>query len=351
MSIRVGILGLNHGVQVHLPAYAASARYEVAALCARTPGVAEDLAKAHNVPRWYTDAAQLMASPDVDLVSIATPPRTHVALATAALRAGKHVVVETPFVGNTADARTLMGLWRLKRIGAPALVFRFSPHMRLVSDLLSQKRIGRPLLMHAEIFSSFMIQAGPNYRWIWDGEYGGGGLANFVEPLFDLARQWFGPVRDVTANLAAISKYSTSPVGTPTADDTGFVTLRFENGMLAHFDFSVVTAWGQAHIELHGTDGSLVIGGLGESVSTVGMGEMGTSPLYSPEGYLEESRGQAGLAGGFNIFVERLADAITGGGPATDLPTFADGLELMRLTEAARLSARERRTVLLSDIV
>jgi predicted dehydrogenase len=351
MNIRVGIIGLNHGVQVHLPAYAASASYNVVALCARTPGVAETLAKDHNVPRWYTDPAQMMASSEVDLVSIATPPRTHVPLASAAMKAGKHVVVETPFVGNTADARALMGLWRLKRVGAPALVFRFSPHLRLVSDLLGQKRIGRPLLMHAEIFSSFMAQAAPNYRWMWDGEYGGGGLANFAEPLFDLALRWFGPVREVTANLAAMSKGSTSPVGTPLADDTGFVTLRFESGVLAHFDYSVVTAWAQAHIEIHGTEGSLVIGGLGESVSMVGPGDMGTSPLYSPEGYLEESRGQAGLAGGFNIFVERLAEAIAGGGPAADLPTFADGLELMRLTEAARLSSREHRTVPLTEIV
>lgn len=351
MSLRVGIVGLNHGVQVHLPAYAASAKYEVVALCARTPGVAEKLAKEHNVPRWYTDASQLLASPDVDLVSIATPPRSHVALALAAMKAGKHVVVETPFVGSSADARALMGLWRLKRIGAPALVFRFSPHLRLVSDLLAQKRIGRPLLMRAEIFSNFMVQAGPEYRWMRDSEYGGGALSNFAEPLFDLALRWFGPVREVTANLADLFKLPANGASSASADDTGFVTLRFENGLLAHFAYSAVTAWSQAHIEIHGTEGSLMIGGLGESVSTLSMGDMGTSPLYSPEGYLEESRGQAGLAGGFNIFVERLAEAITGSGPAVDLPTFADGLELLRLTEAAKLSARDRRTVPLSEIV
>jgi 1,5-anhydro-D-fructose reductase (1,5-anhydro-D-mannitol-forming) len=348
MSIRVGILGLNHGIQVHLPAYAASAKYNVVALCARTPGVAETLAKAHNVPRWYTDAAQLIASPDVDVVSIATPPRTHVAFATAAMKAGKHVVVETPFVGNTADARALMGLWRLKRIGAPAFVFRFSPHLRLVSDMLAQKLIGRPQLMRFELFSNFLAQAGPEYRWMWDGEYGGGGLANFAAPMFDLAMRWFGPVREVTANLAAMLKVTSSLGAAPLADDTGFVTLRFENGLLAHFDYSVVTAWSQAHIEIHGTEGSLLVEGLGDSVSVVG--EMGTRPLYSPEGYLEESRGQTGLAGGFNIFVDRLAEAI-GGAPSADLPTFADGLELTRLMEAAKTSAHDRRTVALSEIV
>jgi len=313
--------------------------------------VAEKLAKEHNVARWYTDVSQLMASPDVDLVSVATPPRTHVGLATAALKAGKHVVVETPFVGNTTDARALMGLWRLKRIGAPAFVFRFSPHLRLVSDLLAQKLIGRPQLMRVEIFSSFMAQAGPEYRWMWDGDYGGGGLANFAAPLFDLAMRWFGPVREVTANLASILKGTASLGTAPSADDTGFVTLRFENGMLAHFDYSVVTTWSQAHMEVHGTEGTLLVGGLGDSVSLVGPGEMGTRPLYSPEGYLEESRGQTGLVGGFNIFVERLAEAVSGNAPSADLPTFADGLELARLMEAAKSSARDRRTVALSEIV
>jgi predicted dehydrogenase len=192
--------------------------------------------------------------------------------------------------------------------------------------------------------------AGPEYRWMWDGEYGGGGLANFAAPLFDLAMRWFGPVREVTANLASILKGTASLGTAPPADDTGFVTLRFENGMLAHFDYSVVTTMSQAHIEVHGTEGTLLVGGLGDSVSLVGPGEMGTRPLYSPEAYLEESRGQTGLVGGFNIFVERLAEAISGSAPTADLPTFADGLELARLIEAAKSSARDRRTVALSDI-
>ena len=107
MSIRVGIIGLHQGVTVHLPAYAASAKYEIVAVCDRAPGLAEEVARTHHVPYQYTDAAQLIAAPEVEVVSIATPPRTHVGLATAALKAGKHVVVETPFVCNLAEVRAL----------------------------------------------------------------------------------------------------------------------------------------------------------------------------------------------------------------------------------------------------
>ena len=54
-----------------------------------------------------------------------------------------------------------------------------------------------------------------------------------------------------------------------------------------------------------------------------------TEPLFSPENYLEESRGRTSMAGGFHVFVERLAEAI-GGAPPVDLPTFGDGLEVTR---------------------
>jgi predicted dehydrogenase len=349
MTIRVGIIGLHQGATVHLPAYAASTKYEVSAVCDRTPGLAEEVAQTHHVPFWYLDAAQLTASPQVDVVSIATPPRTHVGLATAALKAGKHVVVETPFVCNPTEVRALMGLWRLRRIGAPAYALRYAPHLRMVSDLLAQKKIGRPQLMRVDIFSDFLAHADPSYRWMWDGEYGGGVLANFTTTVFDLALRWFGPVSEVTATLTTLLR-TTPPEGASVlADDTGFATLRFENGLLAHFSCSAATAWSQTHLEIHGTEGSLLIGGFGEDVTLVRMGDGITEPLFSPENYLEESRGRTSLAGGFHVFVERLAEAI-GGAPPADLPTFADGLEVTRLVEAVRLSSRDRRTVPMVEI-
>src|SRR5690554_3623558 len=112
MAIRVGLLGLNYGARVHLPAFKSNTRYEVVAVCARTPGRAEAVAREFNVPNWYTDARQLIAAPEVDLVSIATPPLTHAGHAAAALAAGKHVLVEIAFVNTLADARVLVDMAR-----------------------------------------------------------------------------------------------------------------------------------------------------------------------------------------------------------------------------------------------
>ena len=53
---------------------------------------------------FYTESQALIESPDVDIVVILTPMSTHAALATAALLAGKHVLVEKPLATNMEDA-------------------------------------------------------------------------------------------------------------------------------------------------------------------------------------------------------------------------------------------------------
>ena len=47
------------------------------AVMRRTASKAEDFAKRHGVPRWYTDADELLSDPEINAVYIATPPRSH----------------------------------------------------------------------------------------------------------------------------------------------------------------------------------------------------------------------------------------------------------------------------------
>jgi predicted dehydrogenase len=309
------------------------------------------VAREFNVPRWYTEARQLVQDREVDLVSIATPPRTHAGYAALALGAGKHVVVEIAFVPAAQDARILLDVLReRKRIGAPAYILRYRPSVRLVTDLLAQNLIGQPRLMRADFFSNFLAGSEEDYRWLWDGDNGGGVLASYMTHTLDIALRWFGPVHEVSATLSTLSEV-TIPAGVGTlGDDTGFVSLVFENGLLASFNYSAATAYTVARTELHGSLASLLIEDFGDNVMVQRMGEALPKSLYPPEAYLEETRGHGGTLGGFHVFLERLADGIAAGEPPADLPTFADGLEVTRLVEAIRVSQRERRSVRLSTI-
>lgn len=354
MTIRVGIIGLNYGARVHIPAYKNNPTYEVVAVCARTPEHAQAVAREHQIPKWYTDARQLITSPDVDLVSIASPPRTHSGLAAAALAAGKHAVVEIAYVASTLEARVLVDMAaEMRRVGVPAFVFRYTPTLRLISDLLAQNKIGAPRLMRFESLNDFLAVPGQAARWMWDADNGGGILAGFTSHAIDLALRWFGPVREVDATLATLANSSvpkgTAPL-TALADDTGFITLHFENGMLATFSHSAVTAYPRTSIELHGSEGSLLIEGFGDEAAFLPMGESAAQTLFSPVQYLEETRGHSGLMGSFDVFLDRLAVAISHGSAPPDLPTLADGLEVTRIVDAARQASRQHRRVKLSEV-
>ncbi len=75
MSIRWGIIGCGNVTEVKSgPGFQKAQGSELVAVMRRDGALAQDYAQRHGVPRWYDDAAALIADPDVDAVYIATPP-------------------------------------------------------------------------------------------------------------------------------------------------------------------------------------------------------------------------------------------------------------------------------------
>jgi predicted dehydrogenase len=74
------------------------------AVMRRDAAKAADYAKRHNVGKWYSDAEKLMDDPDVNSVSIATPPAYHLEYALAAIEKGLNVYVEKPVTRNAQEA-------------------------------------------------------------------------------------------------------------------------------------------------------------------------------------------------------------------------------------------------------
>ncbi len=111
--LRVGLVGYGYaGKTFHAPLIAAVPALELAAVAS------SDAAKVH--ADWPGIAvcatpADLIGRDDIDIVVIATPNDTHAPLARAALRAGRHVVVDKPFTVALDDARELVELARAQR--------------------------------------------------------------------------------------------------------------------------------------------------------------------------------------------------------------------------------------------
>jgi predicted dehydrogenase len=90
------------------------------------------------------DTAAVIADPTVDAVVISTPTVTHYDLAAAALRAGKHALVEKPIATTTAEADDLCHLAAAAgRVLMVGHVFLFNNAIRWVKDFLAEEKLGR----------------------------------------------------------------------------------------------------------------------------------------------------------------------------------------------------------------
>jgi predicted dehydrogenase len=101
MPLRVGLVGVGKIARdQHIPALQASPRFELAACASRNAVI-------DGTPSFPDLDAMLRAVPDLDCVSICTPPQAHFAAALAALRAGKHVMLEKPPAATTRQIALL----------------------------------------------------------------------------------------------------------------------------------------------------------------------------------------------------------------------------------------------------
>ncbi|MDO8339047.1 MAG: Gfo/Idh/MocA family oxidoreductase [Candidatus Burarchaeum sp.] len=94
--------------------------------------------------------------PDVDAVIIATPPKTHFALAKLALNAGKHVLIEKPVTTNVEDAKELAKLAQEKKLTLMIdYIFIYGDYVRYLKGLLDKGELGT---LHAFQFQRQAIE-------------------------------------------------------------------------------------------------------------------------------------------------------------------------------------------------
>jgi predicted dehydrogenase len=109
-DLRIGLVGAGRIAQVaHLPALAKAEGARLVGVCDPSPVLAAGVGRQYDVPA-FSSADDLVARSDVDAVIIAAPDRLHLPLASTALKAGKHVLVEKPLAGNVSDAEELAAL-------------------------------------------------------------------------------------------------------------------------------------------------------------------------------------------------------------------------------------------------
>jgi scyllo-inositol 2-dehydrogenase (NADP+) len=321
--IGVGLIGYGLGGSAfHAPLIAAEPRLRLEAVVTSR---AEQVERDHPGTRAVATADQLLADPEVELVVITAPNVVHHSLAAAALRSGRHVVVDKPFTLSTAEADDLIAL--AEAADRRLSVFhnrRWDGDFRTVRQVLEAGALGEV----ASFVSRYdRFRPSPKGGWKEAAGPGSGLLWDLGPHLIDQALVLFGPPRTVWADLG---------VQRSEVEAVDLVQLVLGYGRLrAMLHAGMLVRDPGPRFEVHGDRGSLVTWGLDQpEVRATVTGEVAGLEL---QGRL------AGLPDAHERFYAAMAAAVAGEGPVPVAPQ--DARATVALIEHALASARDGRVV------
>ncbi|MGW1278273.1 Gfo/Idh/MocA family oxidoreductase [Streptomyces tsukubensis] len=287
---------------------------------------------------------------ELDLVVVASPNRTHVPLATAALRAGLAVVVDKPLAATAAEARDLSAL-----AAERGLLLSVFQNRRWDGDFLTVARVvaGGELGIVQRFESRFerwRPQPKGGWRESGDPQEIGGLLYDLGSHVVDQAVTLFGPV---------VRVYAESDVrrGGAEADDDTFFALTHAGGVRSHLWVSSTAAQLGPRFRVLGSRAGYVSYGMDPQEAAL---RAGRRPMPGePWGVVEESgwgrigAGESPVTGGgrpvpaepgdYPAYYDLIAEALRDGTPPP--VTAEQAAAVLAILEAARRSAREGITV------
>ncbi len=195
---RVGVIGLRFG-GAHLDAYMKSPRCEVVGVCDIDKDLLAEKARESGARIATTDYRELLRSPDIEVISVATPDFLHREQAVAALEAGKHVIVEKPLAMTLPDCREIVrAAARSSTRCMVGQVCRFAPGFRTAKEIIERGLIGELFFVESEYAHDYAQVLGWN-EWRKSKAIGRNGVIGGGCHAVDLLRWIGGDIAEVTA--------------------------------------------------------------------------------------------------------------------------------------------------------
>lgn len=265
-QLGVAVVGTGFGQKVHIPALQDTPTTQVAAVYNRDRSKAEQIAAAFQIPHAVDTLDEILTLPEVDAVSLATPPFLHYEMAHAVLQAGKHLFLEKPTTLKAAEAKALHTLAQQNQVQATLnFEFRFVPTWMHLKHLLEQNYVGQIRLVKIDWLVGG--RADPQRPWSWHAskDQGGGSLGALGSHTFDYVAWLFGPIQRLSAQLITTIQQRPDPqtgqAKAVDADDTCLLMLELASGTSCQVNISATTYAGRGHwIEVYGDRGTLVLG-------------------------------------------------------------------------------------------
>ncbi len=358
----VGVLGAHAWAEkAHLPGYAAYDRARLVAICDVVPERAMALAEQFGVQRVYSDPAELIADPEVELVDVCTPTDTHLPLSLAAIAAGKHVLSEKPLARDARDAFAAAAAASQAGVRTKlGFTFRYSPAVRQLKRWIDDGTLGEIFHVHGfEQNSQFLdpdfpirqVEPGADWNSLMPSS-----IVGYGSHLLDLMRWCAGEFSSVAATMRNFipervvrGHEGRRRIG---IEDGTVATVEFESGAHGVLQTSYIAVGNYPGVELrvYGSKGAAVA----RLISEFGVAE--TLHFATPDAveFVKVDLPASSLPPGTTLgtpwpelyyrnLVRHFVDEILDGSPPEC--TFLDGARSQELVNAIVLASAERRWV------
>lgn len=202
---------------------------ELVAVMRRNQEKAADYAHRHHVPRYYSEAQQLIDDPEVNAIYIATPPDAHLRLTFLALESGKPVYVEKPMARTYDECLKMVDASETFHQPLYVAYYRRAlPNFLHIKSLIENGRIGTVRAVNITLIKALEPdgKSGDPNNWRVDPAIAGGGyFYDLASHQFDFLDFLFGPIVSAKGHAEnQAKKYN--------AEDIVSASFRFEQDIV-----------------------------------------------------------------------------------------------------------------------
>ena len=374
-EIRAAVIGVGFIGVAHVEALRRLG-VDVVGVVGSSPDRARAKAEAANLPSVYESVEAVAADPEIDVVHVASPNHVHADQVRILLDAGKHVVCEKPLALDSTDTADLVA--RAAQAGVVNAVcfnLRFYPNCHQAMAMVANGDIGEPRFLTGGYLQDWLLlDTDWNWRLIPDEAGQLRAVADIGSHWLDLSQFISGKkIVEVMADLhtfVPIRRHPPGPVETfssdtgdddlieepMSSDDAASIMLRYEDGARGLVAVSQVSAGRKNSITIEVDGSESALSWFSENPDHLWIGHRGRGNEIlqrDPSLALPPAARITGYPGGHvegypdtfrALFGEVYAD-VAAGGPADDptYPTFADGHDVLLVTEAVARSSQEQR--------
>lgn len=231
-TLRVGIIGCGWPGEAHAKGYAAAGGFKLVAVADLIPQRRQKLSSQFGIERQYTDAKELLADKELDVISVCLPTAQHAPIAIAALRSGRHVLLEKPPALNAKQARQIeAAAAKAKKVLLYGLQRRFGPAEQAARQAIVRGYAGGVYHVRAQWLRTRGIPIGTGW-FVQKAQSGGGAMIDIGVHMLDLAWYLLGQPGPISAFAVCHHKFAHLAPRNLKMDveDSAYALIRFEGG-------------------------------------------------------------------------------------------------------------------------